>query len=360
MKILEIVYGLASGGAERLVVDLCNDFSKEHEVTLLVLKDVEQFYASQVSKRVNIIYAHFKVGKNPSCLFKVIPIINRINPDVIHYHSQARYILLLANIIFRNKYKFFMTFHSDVALNYTKGISGLQVRLAGFLGNCRYITISKTNETQFHNCHPHLSQMMINNGRELPLITEKINQVKQEIASYKRSPDTTVFIHVARFNPCKNQETLINVFNELYAKGIDLTLIILGAGFNCEEGKQLQAKACCNIHFLGVKENVYDYLSCADAFCLSSQYEGMPISLIEASLSGLPIISTPVCGAVDIIKNDINGILTNNFTPTEYEKAILHFIRHKKQFKEGAITAMQNSPYSISECAKKHIQWFNQ
>lgn len=50
----------------------------------------------------------------------------------------------------------------------------------------------------------------------------------------------------------------------------------------------------------------------ADIFCLSSNFEGMPITLLEASLAGLPAVSTPVCGAVDLIKDGVNGFLSKS------------------------------------------------
>lgn len=358
MKILEVVYGLASGGAERLVVDLSNELAETNDVTLLVLKDVEHFYAPQISNRVNIIYANFKVGKNPKYLFSIIPIIKKINPDIIHYHSQARYTLILANILLRNRYKFFMTIHSDVALNYSKGVSGLQVRICGLLGKCRFITISETNEKQFKLIHPKLLQRMIINGRALPKISKDINNVKHEISNYKTSNDSIVFIHVARFDQCKNQELLIDAFNKINEDGVDFILLIIGAGFHDDRSMALRTKACNKIHFLGAKDNIYDYLSCADVFCLSSLYEGMPMTIIEALLSGLPIISTPVSGAIDAVTNRNNGIISEGFGCQEYANAIRLYIENKESINNAASKGIKDSPYTISNCAQKHIEWF--
>ena len=176
--------------------------------------------------------------------------------------------------------------------------------------------------------------------------------------AYRMAEDCTLFIHIARCHPCKDQSLLIDSFNELIAEGEKLALVVIGAGFDSPLGKVLTEKACSNIHFIGTKDNVYDYLACADAFCLSSKYEGMPITLIEAYLSGKPIISTPVCGAMDIVKSGENGYLATGNTKEEYKDAIRQFVANKRIICESAAKASRNNPYAISECARKYMEWF--
>ena len=135
-------------------------------------------------------------------------------------------------------------------------------------------------------------------------------------------------------------------------------MVVIGAGFDSALGKEIIAKACSDIHFIGTKENVYDYLSCADCFCLSSQYEGMPITLIEAYLSGKPIISTPVCGAVDIVKDGENGFLSAGHTKEEYKNAVRQFIKNKDSICTAAKKNNEHCLYDIRECAAKYLDWF--
>ena len=358
MRILEVIQSLAPGGAERLVTDLCNELSKTEDVTLLILKDVEHFYLPQLSPSVKVIDAKMPVGGSVKQLMQCSKWVKKLNPDVIHMHSQARYTMLLANLLYGRRYKFYMTIHSDVFNHYSHGWSGLQVRLGGFLGRCKFITISETNYQQFRTIHPKLKQRLIHNGRALPSVSDKIEEVKKEMQAYRSTEDCTLFIHVARCNPCKDQTLLIDSFNELIAEGQKLALVVIGAGFDSALGKAITEKACSAIHFIGTKDNVYDYLACADAFCLSSRYEGMPITLIEAYLSGKPIISTPVSGARDIVKNGENGYLAAGHTKEEYKDAIRHFMANKETVCAKAEQTKENGPYAISECAAKYLEWF--
>ena len=64
MKIFEIIPQLSSGGAERFTIDLCNELSKEHDVTLVVLHSVEKFgfYADELSPKVHLVSMNKRMG----------------------------------------------------------------------------------------------------------------------------------------------------------------------------------------------------------------------------------------------------------------------------------------------------------
>ena len=98
----------------------------------------------------------------------------------------------------------------------------------------------------------------------------------------------------------------------------------------------------------------------ADIFCLSSNYEGMPITLLESSLAGVPAASTPVCGAVDLIQNGINGYLSKDHSLEEYKLALIKVIENFDCIKSNAMKMKDNSPYTIAECAKKYIDYFKE
>ena len=196
MRILEVIQSLASGGAERLVVDLCNELSKTEDVTVLILKDVKHFYLPQLNPTVKVIEAKMPLGGSIRQLIQCCKWVNRIRPDVIHIHSQARYTMLLANLLYGHRYKFYLTIHSDVSDNYAHGWSGLQVRLSGFVGRCKFITISETNYRQFLTAHPKLKQRLIPNGRALPTLSDKAEEVRTEMQAYRSGNDSLLFIHI--------------------------------------------------------------------------------------------------------------------------------------------------------------------
>ena len=111
---------------------------------------------------------------------------------------------------------------------------------------------------------------------------EKYNKEKNEDFS---------FINVGRFEPQKNHFLLIEAFKKINS---DVKLYLIGDGYLREEleKKVKNANLEEKVIFLGRQKNVFNFLSKANCFVLSSNYEGFPNVLIEALACELPIISS--------------------------------------------------------------------
>jgi glycosyltransferase involved in cell wall biosynthesis len=151
---------------------------------------------------------------------------------------------------------------------------------------------------------------------------------------------------------------LISVFNRLKAEGVKVTLLIIGSGFESELGNELKSLANENIQFLGEKHYVADYLINADAFCLSSIHEGMPITLIEALACGCIPICTPVGGIVDTISDGVNGFISNSTTEEDYYNSIKKFINNPSLVKKDNLIKYYNERFTMFECADRHIKLY--
>jgi glycosyltransferase involved in cell wall biosynthesis len=200
------------------------------------------------------------------------------------------------------------------------------------------------------------SPASIDNGCEVPRKSIRFDEVVSEVESYKDNPHSPVFIHVARFHEQKNQNLLIDAFNELDRKGEDFVLLVIGDGFDQGPGAELKRRACAKIHFLGLKNNVADYLYCSDAFCLTSIYEGLPISLLEAMACGVVPICTNVGGIPDVIIEGVSGYLSN-VGLGEYIEAIRRY--RSDMITKDSIVAEFNKSYSMEYCAQCYMHLYN-
>lgn len=114
--------------------------------------------------------------------------------------------------------------------------------------------------------------------------------------------DNLVIGHIGKFNYQKNQNYLIRAFEKLTHKDDKAILLLVGNGPDLEEIKnQAQHTACANrIIFWGATENPENLYSAMDVFALPSRFEGLPVVLLEAQISGLPcIVSDKVTREVD-------------------------------------------------------------
>ena len=364
MKILEIIFDLSPGGAERFVVDLSNELSKTNEVILLTLKNDKvdtnhrQFYKYDLSPRVKYENLGLPDGFNINILWTVYKKIKSISPDIVHLNlaSVVKY-CSLATIMLSRKSRFFQTIHSDINNGYSTTFFKIFYGIIGRLKRINLIALSQTNYKDLKKKYPYIDAICIENGRAPIVPTESFSLVQSEINALRKTDTSKIFLHVARCHPDKNQALLIKSFNE-FSKIKNAELCIIGSGFDTDAGIKLKNEACEHIHFLGPKKNVCDYMLSCDIFCLSSSFEGLPITLLEASLAGVPAISTPVCGAVDVISSGKNGIISKDFTKQEYIKALTNIYEHFDELKANAVSMSKDSPYTMEKCAGKYLKYF--
>jgi glycosyltransferase involved in cell wall biosynthesis len=84
--------------------------------------------------------------------------------------------------------------------------------------------------------------------------------------------------------------------------------------------------------------NLTQYLKAFDALALSSTKEGLPYSILEAGLAGVPVVATNVGGIGEIIENEKNGLLVPPRNPELLAEAILELINHTE--KAGSYSAI--------------------
>lgn len=118
-------------------------------------------------------------------------------------------------------------------------------------------------------------------------------------------------LHVSNFRPVKRVSDLVTAFAQIAEELPDVTLLLLGDGPTRPDIDRLIRKfdLTDRVRCPGFKRDVYSYLRCANAFALTSELEGAPLSLLEAMSSGLPVVATDVGGISEIIEDNLNGLL---------------------------------------------------
>lgn len=367
MRIIELITFLAGGGAERFVVDLSNQLSKNNEVFLITVLDdtkepeIRNFYRSEITENVNYVNLGIPNGFKFSSQMNVLRRLKELDPDIIHIHMipTLKYCALGIGVLAFSK-KVYFSVHSDLFNGYNKGILKMYCNTLGRFNRFKLSCLSEKNYTDFKTFYPYTTIRCIPNGRAPIIASNQFEAVKKEMESYKKDGMSKLLIHVARCHPVKNQLLLINAINSIVSRGVNIDLVIIGGGFESPEGRKIKAAACQRIHFIGQRKNVGDYMLNADIFCLSSDYEGMPITLLEAFLAGVPAVSTPVCGSVDLIKNGVNGYVSQSHKLEDYTTAMIKALNDFNTIKANAMNMMGNSPYSIASCAEKYIEYFKE
>ena len=158
---------------------------------------------------------------------------------------------------------------------------------------------------------------MIYNGVDLGKCRPKTNYALSQPA---------VLLHVGRFNDQKNHKGLLEAFALVLKTRPDCCLKLIG------DGDLLETKAYARtlgiwerVSFLGNQTNVYPFLQEADLFLLPSKFEGMPMTIIEAMGTGVPVVAAAVGGVPDMLEHGRSGMLVS-CKPEDVAQAVLQLL----------------------------------
>jgi len=359
MKIVHIVPSLNMGGAEKLAVDLCNELSVENEIHLCVLDRIDDsmILIEQVDTKVNFHSMNKTKGYSFTTMWKLFVWLKKLQPDVIHTHLRA--LVYSSLYILFSRTPIVHTVHNLAH----KETGGRVRRLYSLLFNRFNVTpvsishmVQKSVQEVYGNSH---SQLVYNGVRALEK-SPAFSGVQQEVEGYKTDRNTKVLLSVGRIGEQKNYLMMIDVVKELNESGANLLLLLIGSTTNEPQyaSKCLKAsKSAENIHFLGEKSNVGDYMHIADAFCLSSSYEGLPLVILEAMSVGVPILSTPAGGIPDVVENGVNGFICEGFTKEDYRPLLKKIDDLTPEYRSESMRKYEQN-YSMHICMTNYLNLY--
>ena len=359
MKILHIHPSMAGGGIEAMICGLVNEMAKYHDVTLCTIykPKKEDIFENKLSKAVHrATLGKSKSGFSIKEVFEIHRFIRYGHFDVVHIHGFFYY-YALAVFLLHKRVKFVYTIHSDAAKEnsvWDKRIIKLK-RYAFRKGYVRPVTISKESKRSFENFYK-LDSTIIYNGIPEYAFNTRINKLDK----YRITGKTVLFFHPGRISEPKNQIVLVKVFNRLIQEGHDVVLLVAGQKKDLQIWAKIEPYLCKRIVYLGERNDVRDLLSEADAFCLPSIWEGMPVTLLEAISVGCIPICSSVGGIPEVVTNEYNGFLSKDASEAAYYEALKNFIVcpnvEINQMKCNCRESFKK--YKISEVAKKYIELY--
>lgn len=302
MKIIFSNFTLINAGAERVISILANSLCRMgHDVEILLYYDKPLGY--QLDEKVKVVVAEREIGtKNkikhilyrrrhikksgadvvvsflaPMNMFNIISMAGLKIPLIVADRNDPRRVP--TNRIIRSLRNFLYRFADGIVLQ------------------------NSTNQKYFSRCVQKKSTVIFN----------PIELGKYQGASLICGEKKKEIVSVGRLIRQKNPFMLLNAFTKIADEFPEYTLAFVGDGDMREEIKRAaeQRGLAGRVELNGVTNQVFERIHKSALFVMSSEYEGMPNALIEAMCIGLPVISTKVSGATDVIENGVNGMLVD-------------------------------------------------
>ncbi|MFN3967250.1 MAG: glycosyltransferase, partial [Endomicrobiia bacterium] len=143
---------------------------------------------------------------------------------------------------------------------------------------------------------------------EKPPVRTEYSKLREELGL---SQETKLVGTVARLHKVKGHTYLIQAAQKLKDKYPNVHFVWVGGGEMYQQLKEEVRTAGLEdrIHFLGVRQDVPELLPQFDLFVLPSVYEGFGLVVLEAQLSGLPVIASAVGGLLEVVDDGHDGLL---------------------------------------------------
>lgn len=261
--------------------------------------------------------------------------LSEFQPDVVHTHLSA--CVYCAEWVLTHNVKMLHTVHSMPAFEL---IMPKKVVMAAMYRCGKAIPVAISHEIQA------LTQSYYHLKTTPELVYNPVDVSRYSQLEKKKRKNFT-FVNVGRLYEAKNQILLVKAFEKILEDQSDTDLFILGDGPLKEELETYlkEHKLTQHIFMEGNVENVEQYLAEADAFVLSSNYEGLPLVILEAMASGLPIVSTDVGGVKDVVTD--NGLLVEPHSIEKLASAMMQ-IKANAEMRED-----------FSERSKRNVMQFD-
>jgi len=323
-KILHVITGTGTGGAEIMLRRLLNNFPRDRfQHCVISMVSIGPIGEILIKEGFDVKTLDMDQGKvSLLALPKLVKFARSFESDILlgwMYHG-AFVATLLKLFISRKSQLVWNIRHSLEALQDEEPKTKKVISILAYLSKKPSSIIFNSDRSRLQHLKHGFNgagSIVIGNGFEINKFTpdkQKYNRIRRELGI---DANEVVVGHVARLHWAKGYETLIKVIAKLKHKVPNLVLVWAGRDVSWENHKLVNLiknagiESC--VHLIGEKSDLADLYCCFDMYLLTSQTEGFPNVVGEAKLTGLPCVCTDVgdineiigdtdyvCGAADI------------------------------------------------------------
>lgn len=300
-KIIHIISDIDTGGGQTHLIDILKNINKQ-KFKIFVICPFDGHYLPEV-KKYSVEYIPAKFNQNPfKIAVQLYKIFKIIQPDIVHNHLlRACYIASPVALLFTKKV--FNNLHGSVTDDTKTNKIKIQIyltynRILNKLG-CRYIAVSNFNRKQ-----------LIEQGIKKDKITVIYNGINEFFSKRKINNNNKRILNViciARLAPQKGIFTLLKAAKKL--EGIVFFQIVGDGELRDEIDSFVSDNNIKNVELKGFHKDIEPFLQRSDFFILTSIWEGLPISIIEAMSCSLPVIASNVGGIPELVIDGKGGFL---------------------------------------------------
>jgi|GEM_PF-4456915 len=311
LTILHLTPWMTQGGAERAIVEIIEHVPAKHHLAIMhpTTSDMPFFYWDQIQVPIWHLNASNTKWGYPKLASSYTTLLWTLKPDIVHAHQWAA----------MNVARFFRRFTNSRVITTAQNsmfASGRQKReqqLAHYSDATTAVSIAIVEEYQSLG----IQAQFIPNGFD----PHKFSVGNQAQARQKLGLplDRKIALLAGRIAPQKNHLMLAEALHQIPT---DVLVLCVGnasdqAYYNTFQQKIAEYRLQQKIIMIPATPNIIDYYHASDVLLLPSQYEGLPLVILEAAACGVPTLATHEANAANIINDNVTGWLCQK-TPTAF------------------------------------------
>jgi len=365
VKVMQIIARMNVGGPAVIVAELMRGLDKSEFEQILVTgfcDENEADYLDTVAKDIKATRIA-GLGRSVSLIadlkafFGLVSLIRKYKPDVIHTHTAKAGVLgRLASLLAGRGAVRVHTFHGHLLHGYFNGlITKIVILIEKILAARTSVLIAIGSKVRDDLIAAGIGSKgkyrVFFPGLPAPKLFAKA--AAQNVLGI--SSQTLFITFVGRLTQIKRPDRLLDVAKECKQRGLDVRFLVAGEGELFESSKERSLKEQLNLTFFGWRSDIDQIFAASDIAILTSDNEGIPLTLIQAAQASLPIVATNVGSISDIVINESTGYLTPT-NPAVMADAIEKLVRDPqlRQMMGEAGKARAGQFFSLDRMLKDH------
>ncbi len=303
--VADLMLGLDSSKFEqRLITGYCADNEADYLET--VATDVKATRIAGLGRSISPL-------ADARAFLSLVAMIRREKPDVIHTHTAKAGVLgRLAAILAGGDALTVHTFHGHLLHGYFAGWKvRLVIAIEKFLATRTDVLIAVGTQVKEDLIAAGIGRReqykVFFPGLPAPEVLDK-NQIRKEIGLDAESIYCTF---VGRLTQIKRPDRLLDVVAASMQRGLEVQFLVAGEGELFEESRERAERENLPVTFLGWRKDIDQLFAASDIAILTSDNEGIPLTLIQAAFAGIPIVAPRVGSIADIVIDGETGFLTS-------------------------------------------------
>ena len=365
VKVMQIIARMNVGGPAVIVAELMRGLDKSAFEQILVTGYCDENEADYLDTVATDIKATRIAGLGRSvsliadlkAFFGLVSLIRKFKPDVIHTHTAKAGVLgRLASLLAGRGAVRVHTFHGHLLHGYfSSSLTKLVILIEKFFAARTKVLIAIGSKVKDDLLAAGIGRTDKYRVFFPGLPSPKAISKSSAQSALGISSEVLYCTFVGRLTQIKRPDRLLDVAAECKRRGIDLRFLVAGEGELFGSSKQRALNEQLNVTFLGWRSDIDQIFAASDIAILTSDNEGIPLTLIQAAQAGLPIVATNVGSISDIVINESTGYLTAT-TATEMTDAIEKLVRDPqlRQMMGAAGKAHAERYFSLDRMIKDH------